>query len=77
MEKFNLPNQPFRALVQFKNISRLHYRIIQVTEDMEIFKSRNRTENYWNLLVAQKPLKEITQPLPLLNDLGATPRKLK
>ena len=77
MEKVNLPNQPFRALVQFKNISSLHYRIIPVTEDMENFKTRNRTENYWNLLVAQKPLKEINQPLPLLNDLRSHSAEIK
>lgn len=69
MEKVNLPDQPFRALVQFKNISSLHYRIIPLTEETENFKTRNRNENYWDLLIAQKPIKEIAQPLPVLTDL--------
>ena len=63
--------------MQFKNIKSLYYRIIPVTEDMENFKTRNRTENYWNLLVAQKPLKEINQPLPLLNDLRSHSVEIK
>lgn len=69
VEKVNVPNQAFRALVKFRNLTQLHFRLIradrQVKEQM-----RNRyDEKYWSLLLAQTPIKTWSQALPAAPDL--------
>ena len=69
IEKVNVPGQPFRALVKFKNITALHFRLIHSGEDLKAsLERRNSTEQYWSNLLKEKPLKEWTQLLPVSND---------
>ncbi|MGL6267607.1 MAG: hypothetical protein ACRC2O_06755, partial [Chitinophagaceae bacterium] len=69
MEKINLPNQPMRCLVGFKNISTIYYRIIQVTEQIESSLIDRWNNKYWSFLKEQKFLKENKQILPQIADL--------
>src|SRR5690606_35650891 len=44
VEKVNVPGLPFRALVNYKNFSRVHFRIIPFTDDLKKFADQN-TDN--------------------------------
>ncbi|MGL6266672.1 MAG: alpha-2-macroglobulin family protein, partial [Chitinophagaceae bacterium] len=69
MEKVNLPNQPMRCLVGFKNISTFFYRIIPLTETIEASLTDRWNNKYWRFLKDQKYTKEFKQELPLTDDL--------
>ena len=68
VEKVNLPNQPFRALVQYKNFTQLYLRIIKADKNILEHLAENFNEGYWVELAETKPLKAWTQLLPSLND---------
>ncbi|MER3497910.1 MAG: alpha-2-macroglobulin [Chitinophagaceae bacterium] len=68
VEKVNLPAQPFRVLVEYKNIDQLYLRLI--TAD----KLKEELENYWDekswtKITSATALKNWQQPLPATNDL--------
>ncbi len=68
-EKVNVPDQPFRMLISYRNITQLYFRIIKVDrklkEDME---DNPWQDNYWKKLVAQQSLRSFSQALPATND---------
>ncbi|MBE7172788.1 MAG: alpha-2-macroglobulin [Williamsia sp.] len=65
-ETVNIPEQPFRALVQYRNFTQLYFRIIPLTDAL---KSRdNNDDAYWKQLIAVKPIRSWSQVLPATND---------
>jgi uncharacterized protein YfaS (alpha-2-macroglobulin family) len=71
VEKVNVPNQPFRMLLQYKNIAQMHFRIIKTTpeEYKKLMRQRNDAEDLsWQKMVALKPLKSWSENLPDLKD---------
>lgn len=68
LEKVNLPNQPFRALVNYKNISSLHFRLIKATDALKKRLEYDEQNNYWNALVKTTPLRSWRQALPVVAD---------
>jgi hypothetical protein len=52
-EKYNIPNQPFKALISYRNIKRLYCRIIKLTPS-EIQKQRNKWNKNYNVNREQK-----------------------
>jgi uncharacterized protein YfaS (alpha-2-macroglobulin family) len=68
IERVNIPNEAFRALVNYRNISRLYLRIIKPDEKLKNEIER-QDENYWSKLAAASPIKSWQQTLPLTNDM--------
>ncbi len=69
-EKVNIPNQPFRLLLGFKNIQRLYLRIIPATEDLKYNSGQgNSGNNFWERLTATRPIRSWEQALPANTDL--------
>jgi hypothetical protein len=70
VEKVNVPAQPFRGLVKYKNISNLHFRLIAAGEalkkQMQVYDGR---EKYWSSLLNAAAIKSWNQNLPVNNDL--------
>ncbi len=63
-EKVNVPNQPFRTLVNYKNTKFVYFRIIKTTKD-EIRKMNKLEDNkQWQQLAALKPLQSWGVNLP-------------
>jgi uncharacterized protein YfaS (alpha-2-macroglobulin family) len=63
-EKVNVPLQPFRTLVKYKNVKTVYFRLIKTTRD-EIKKiDRRDYEKIWKDYVAMKPLKSWSVALP-------------
>jgi len=68
MEKVNVPGQPFRALVNYKNTGSLYFRIIQPNEALKKQLENQYDEKYWPALIAANPLRSWQQILPATND---------
>lgn len=78
VEKVNIPDLPFRMLVNYKNIDKIYLRIIAATEDLKNAVRDMRGENkYWNLLADAKPLKSWEQQLPKNTDLQTHSAEIK
>ena len=77
LEKVNVPQQPFRALVKYKNFQTLYLRIIPADE--RLLESLNQSDNqaYWKKLIAIKSIKTWEQPLPPVNDLQEHSTEIK
>lgn len=67
-ERVNLPGQPFRTLVTYQNVNRIHLRLARIDENfmkaLRVAQSdyRDTGNRYWKLLLARKPLKAWEQP---------------
>jgi len=68
IEKVNIPGQSFRALVKYKNITNLYFRIIQPDENLKKQLENQYDEKYWPLLVSAKSEKSWEQKLPDAKD---------
>lgn len=68
-EKVNVPNQPFRTLIRWRNIAQLHFRVIQVTREVEdLLKEHRYAEELWPRLLQLPVLKTFRQSLPDAGD---------
>ena len=67
-EKVNVPDQPFRSLVKYKNMSTLYLRVIKTSrEEIQNINQQNY-ETSWNTMVKLKSLKSWKQALPNQQD---------
>ncbi len=67
VENVNVPNQPFRMYVQYKNTEVLYGRILRLN-DIKNFPENIYEENFWKKVVKYTSYKTFTQPLPQKND---------
>ena len=67
-EKVNIPDQPFRTLVSFKNFVRLYLRIIPVTNEQQKEISNGYDNNYWKQLIKLTSIRNWNQAFPATND---------
>ncbi|MBK5273230.1 MAG: alpha-2-macroglobulin, partial [Bacteroidia bacterium] len=69
IEKVTIPDQPFRALVKYKNFSQLYLRLIKPDEKLKKQLENQYDDKYWPSVIAANPLRSWQQPLPATNDL--------
>src|SRR5207249_5282663 len=69
VEKVNVPDQPFRVLIQYKNFSDLHLRLIKADEKLKNELDNYYDEKFWNKVMAAPALRGWDQGLPVTNDL--------
>jgi len=70
VEKVNLPGQPFRALIQFRNIEGLHFRIVKATEALKkLMADDGGSQKFWEAFLKASPQRSWQQPLPHTGDL--------
>jgi hypothetical protein len=67
-EKVNIPQQPFRTLVKYKNIKTLYLRVIKTTRDEMKKFDRRDYEKSWKAYTELKPAKSWSINLPDLQD---------
>ena len=67
-EKVNIPGQPFRTLVSYRNISRIYLRVLAINDDLKQQLQNHYDDGYWKTLLKLKPLAGGFQPLPATND---------
>ena len=69
LEKVNIPGQPFRALVGYRNFNKLYLRIIKPDESLKKQLEDQYNEKYWSAILAAQPMRSWTQSLPETGDL--------
>jgi uncharacterized protein YfaS (alpha-2-macroglobulin family) len=69
LERVNLPNQPFRVLVNYSNITQLFCRLIRVDENNKLALRDYLDDKLWQKLTTANAFREWQQPLPDLEDL--------
>ena len=68
-EKVNVPDQPFRTLINFKNFSQLNFRIIKIDKQVKDNLGNNQWQDeYWERLLKLPSLKNFSQQFPQTND---------
>lgn len=67
VESINIPNQPFRMLVNYRNMETMHIRIINASE-LKKLKLERWDENFWKELAKLPSIINYLQSLPPTND---------
>jgi hypothetical protein len=69
-EKVNLPDQPFRMLVNYRNTAQVHFRIIKLDKKTKdsIKVNNSWQDEFWLSLMHLPTVKTYTQPLPATKD---------
>jgi hypothetical protein len=69
VEKVNIPGQPFRSFIQYKNFHQLYLRLIKADESLKNETSNYYDDKFWSRLTNAAPIRSWTQDLPVVNDL--------
>ncbi len=77
VEKVNVPGQPFRALVNYRNFNTIYLRVIRVDEKIKELMVNTYDEKYWPAVIAAKPVTSWQQLLPATNDMQAHNAEIK
>ena len=78
VEKVNVPALPFRALITFKNIDKVYYRIVQANrEEIKRLENNNNYEQVWPSIVALKPFKSWSIDIPNQKDFQQHATEIK
>ncbi len=78
MEKVNVPGQPFRVLVNYKNFTTLHLRLVKPDEELKKELEDQYGDKYWNSIIAAKAERSWQQSLPTAdNDLQEHSAEIK
>ena len=67
-EKVNLPDQPFRTLVQYRNFNTLYFRLVPVNDELRKQLQNRYDDAYWKQLLGLKANRTWSQILPSTND---------
>ncbi|MDT3694808.1 MAG: alpha-2-macroglobulin family protein [Ignavibacterium sp.] len=68
IEKANLPSEPFRVLVSYKNIEKLYMRVIDLNDTLEAEVKSKDDEQMIKIYTAQTAIKEWSLNLPVKDD---------
>ncbi|HYC27500.1 MAG TPA: alpha-2-macroglobulin, partial [Chitinophagaceae bacterium] len=69
VEKVNLPSQPFRALVSYRNLNLLHFRLLKADEALKkSLQANDDNNNFWDILARASSIRNWQQNLPATND---------
>ncbi|HTL08995.1 MAG TPA: MG2 domain-containing protein, partial [Chitinophagaceae bacterium] len=67
-EKVNMPNQPFRTLVSYRNFGNMYCRLVAITDEQKRKLANRYDDSYWSALVSLTPLRSWQQSLPATGD---------
>ncbi|MFN4315595.1 MAG: alpha-2-macroglobulin family protein [Chitinophagaceae bacterium] len=68
VEIVNLPDQPFRALVSYKNIATLQLRLVKMNSELERLVDGYVDDENWAKITRSTPIRTWQQPLPATGD---------
>lgn len=77
VEKVNIPGQPFRALVEYRNFNTLYLRVIRADEKLKEQLANQYDGKYWAAIIAANPIRSWQQSLPLTNDMQKHSAEIK
>jgi uncharacterized protein YfaS (alpha-2-macroglobulin family) len=68
-EKINVPDQPFRTLVSYRNFSQLYFRVIKMDRKLrEDLGNNSWQDEFWKKLLQLPAITTFSQSLPVTND---------
>ncbi len=76
IEKVNLPGQPFRSLVRYKNLHTLYLRLVQADTSLTP-RDSDQDDDFWKKIAKLNRVKTWTQPLPETSDLQEHAAEIK
>jgi len=76
-EQVNVPLQPFRSLVKYKNIKTLYLRVVKTSREELKSLDRREYEKLWKAYTDMKPVKSWTVNLPDLQDFQEHSTEIK
>ena len=77
VELVNLPGEPFRALVKYKNIPKVYLRVIKYDRQMDEQLINRYQDSYWKKLVKVGAIKSWEQSIPVTTDYLAHSVEIK
>ncbi len=77
VEKVNIPGQPFRMLVNYRNFNQIYLRIIQPDQKLKDQMENQYDEKYWSTIISASPIRNWQQGLPETNDLQTHAAEIK
>ncbi len=69
IEKVNVPELPFRALIEYRNFTQLHLRLIKPGAQLKKLLQDQYGDKYWSGILAAATVRTWEQPLPATNDM--------
>ena len=76
VEKVNVPGQPFRSLVKYRNTG-MFFKLIKADEDLKKQLENQHDEKYWPAIIGTTAIKSWQQTLPATNDLQEHSTEIK
>jgi hypothetical protein len=76
-ENVVLHNQPFLSLVKFKNVSKIYYKIISITNNKKLLEDHYITDQQWKKWCNSKPVRDSFQLLPDAGDYRTHTAEIK
>ncbi|MEP6615730.1 MAG: alpha-2-macroglobulin family protein [Ginsengibacter sp.] len=68
-EKVNIPGEPFRSLVSYKNLTSINLRILAISPLLKkLLENNNGDDQLWKNLTSEKYIRSWKQPLPSSSD---------
>ncbi|MFT3676958.1 MAG: alpha-2-macroglobulin family protein [Chitinophagaceae bacterium] len=77
LEGVNVPGQPFRSLISYKNLSTLHLRLVKATKTLRDQFENSYDEKYWTVLLGAPAVRSWSQSMPATNDLQEHSAEIK
>ena len=77
IEKVNVPELPFRALVKYKNVAHLHFRLLKLNDNIKRKLKNNKQNEFWSFLIKEQPIRTWQQTLPTTADLQEHATEIK
>jgi hypothetical protein len=77
VEKVNLPGQPFRSYVKYRNTPVLYFKVIKADETLKKQLENQYDEKYWPALITAPAVKSWQQTLPATADLQQHSTEIK
>lgn len=77
VEIVNLPNDPFRARLSFKNTQQVYLRIIAIPGNKPTHSNDEQLAAWWKRIANTTPLKSWTQTLPAIQDMREHSAEIK
>jgi hypothetical protein len=69
VEKVNVPGQPFRVLINYRNFNQLYLRLIKPDDKLRKDLENQNEDKYWPAMIAAKTVRSWEQSLPVTNDM--------
>jgi hypothetical protein len=69
IEQVNVPGKPLRSLIEYRNLTNLHFRLVKQTAALKAAAEKSYEESYWKAILAAPSTRSWKQSLPDTKDL--------